>query len=163
MYKARSCRVALLASLLSLGVACAGATAQQASADRHPSIVEFVVSDDAQMIDLAGPWEVLYDAQVGTGHTAPDFLLYTVAESTAPVRLTGGMRVTPDYSFDNAPPADYVIVGKQGGPPSARAKAWLKAQYSAKHTLVSICTGAFWLGDAGLLDHKPATTHHDAF
>jgi transcriptional regulator GlxA family with amidase domain len=164
----------LCAALFQLGVACAATATQNetdagvapkpvVSVNERPLVVEFVVSDEAQMIDLAGPWEVLYDAQVGTGHKTPDFVLYTVAETTKSVRLTGGMSVTPDYSFDNAPHPDYVVVGKQGSAPSARAKAWLVEQYVAQHTLVSVCTGAFWLGAAGLLDHKSATTHHDAF
>jgi transcriptional regulator GlxA family with amidase domain len=40
--------------------------------------------------------------------------------------------------------------------------AFLKKQYEGGASVASFCTGAFLLGVAGLLDHKPATTHIDA-
>ncbi len=71
------------------------------------------------MIDFAGPWEVFQDTMVpsrGPSHAEPmPFQLYTVADSVEPVRLTGGLRVVPDYAVDDAPARymefDRAIVG----------------------------------------------------
>lgn len=54
--------------------------------------VAFLLSSDAQVIDFAGPWEVFQDAHVPSRGTTMDermpFELFTVAESTAPIRAT---------------------------------------------------------------------------
>jgi len=64
--------------------------------------VAFLISEGAQMIDFAGPWEVFQDVMV-PGRTDNPFRLYTVSESTAPIHTSGGMKIVPDYAFENAP------------------------------------------------------------
>jgi transcriptional regulator GlxA family with amidase domain len=124
-------------------------------------VVAFVISDDAQVIDMAGPWEVFQDVVV---NKELGYSLYTVAESKAPVRLSGGLMVIPDYTFNDAPTPGLIVVGKQGGEgPTPAIRNWVKKMNSEKHVLMSVCTGAFVLADAGLLDGKSATTHHNAY
>jgi transcriptional regulator GlxA family with amidase domain len=74
--------------------------------------------------------------------------------------MNGGLAVIPRYTFDDAPVPQVVIVGAQAGSP--KMKAWLQkiAKDSANQAVMSVCTGAFKLAGAGLLDGKPATTHH---
>jgi transcriptional regulator GlxA family with amidase domain len=72
------------------------------------------------------------------------------------------MTVTPDYTFDNAPPARIVVVGAQGGDDPKLAD-WLRHRNKETDVLMSVCTGAFQLGKAGLLDEKQATTHHNFY
>jgi transcriptional regulator GlxA family with amidase domain len=123
--------------------------------------VAFVISDDADVIDMAGPWEVFQDVVV---KKELGYRLYTVAESKAPVRLSSGLMVIPDFSFEDAPTPQLVVVGKQGGEgPSPTLRDWVRKMNAEQHTLMSVCTGAFVLADAGLLDGKPATTHHNAY
>src|SRR3982751_3270147 len=126
--------------------------------------VAFVLSEGATMIDFAGPWEVFQDVHVegrGAGMDAHmPFRLYTVSDSRAPIRTSGGMQVVPDYTFEDAPAAAIVVVGAQGG----RSKAmldWLRRASTRSQVLMSVCTGAYKLGMAGLLDGKKASTHHD--
>ena len=119
-----------------------------------PVTVEFAVSDMGNVMDLAGAWEVFQDAHDGNG-----FRLLIVSDKKGPVHLTGGMTVMADYSYAEAPPAELVSVGAQGGSPALIA--WLKARHTAGGIIMSVCTGAFKLGAAGLLDGKTATTHHD--
>jgi hypothetical protein len=76
--------------------------------------VAFVISDDAVTIDFAGPWEVFKDVFVkDRGTTMAEqraFRLYTVSDSRDPVTTSGGMRIIPDYTFDDAP-APAIVVG----------------------------------------------------
>jgi transcriptional regulator GlxA family with amidase domain len=155
-------RLAGLSWLLFAAVSCAAsAAANDFGADAsRPINVAFVITDMANVIDFAGPWEVFQDTAIpGTESTA--FRLYTVGDSRRPVHLTGGLTVVPDYTFDDAPTPAVVVVGAQRG--SARLREWLRAVHADARTdaLMSVCTGAFRLADAGLLDGKQATTHHD--
>jgi transcriptional regulator GlxA family with amidase domain len=119
--------------------------------------VAVVLTDGATMIDFAGPWEVFQDAQPsGFG----GFELYTVSDSTQPIRTSAGMTVVPAYSFENAPAPHVVVVGAQGGNSPAML-AWLRRQATRVDVLMSVCTGVSKLAAAGLLDGKQAATHHD--
>jgi transcriptional regulator GlxA family with amidase domain len=123
--------------------------------------VAFVLTQGATMIDFAGPWEVFQDVMTVD---RPDsmvmpFSLFTVGESKAPIRISGGMTVVPEYTFANAPPADVVVVGAQRGAPGL--KEFLQARRKRSTVVMSVCTGAFKLAEAGLFDGKEATTHHE--
>lgn len=126
--------------------------------------VAVLISDGAQVIDFAGPWEVFQGVYVPQRGATMDeqmpFRLFTVAPTDEPVRATGGMRLVPDYTFTDAPPANVVVVPAQGG--LARhadaAREWLTAASHGADVTMSVCTGAFILGHAGLLDGLSATT-----
>jgi len=87
------------------------------------------------------------------------FSLFTVGESKAPIHISGGMPVVPEYTFANAPAADIVVVGAQRGAPALAD--WLRARRKTSTIVMSVCTGAFQLAGAGLFDGKEATTHHE--
>src|SRR5262245_505321 len=74
-----------------------------------PGTVAFVLTDGANVIDFAGPWEVFQDTS---------FNLYTVSDSRDPVEMTGGLRVVPHHTFADAPAPDIVVVGAQKGSPA---------------------------------------------
>jgi transcriptional regulator GlxA family with amidase domain len=130
--------------------------ANEAAAPPEKMKVAFVVSDSANVIDMAGAWEVFQDVMVGD---QMPFQLFTVSETTAPVAMTGGLRIVPNYTFSTAPHPDIVVVGAQKGAPGL--SDMLLARASDSRIVMSVCTGAFKLGDAGLLEGKKATTHHD--
>ena len=133
-----------------------------ATCAREPVNVAFALTAGANVIDFAGPWEVFQDTPM-PGTEDPGFRLYTVSDSRSPVRMTGGLQVVPDYTFDDAPAPDVVVVGAQSGSP--RLQEWLKKVGAAQGTgvVMSVCTGAFKVAQAGLFDGKSATTHHDYF
>lgn len=126
--------------------------------------VAVVLSDNANVMDIAGPWEVFQDTSVhdANGKEIQPFEIFTVAATKSPLHTTGsnrpGLNVTPDYTFADAPTPDLVVVGAQSGSPGLNA--WLQKIHSQNGTIMSVCTGAFKLAEAGLLDGKPATTHH---
>jgi transcriptional regulator GlxA family with amidase domain len=118
--------------------------------------VAFVLTEGANVIDMAGPWEVFQDTMVGD---RMGFELFTVGESSNPVTMTGGLRAVPQYTFANAPHADIVVIGAQRG--ASALPEWLRARAKDSRVVMSVCTGAFKLADAGLLEGKKATTHHE--
>ena len=107
------------------------------------------------MIDFAGPWEVFHDVSV-PGYDGSPFELYTVAESLAPVKVSGGMTITADYAFDKAPKPDLIVVPALITTPAIIA--WLKSASPGSGVTMSVCGGSLVLAEAGLLAGK--IRHH---
>jgi transcriptional regulator GlxA family with amidase domain len=123
--------------------------------------VAFVVSDRFDLIDFAGPWEVFSDARTGSMSSDEDgpYELYTVSSAKGAV-TSGGLRVVPQYTLEDAPRPDLIVIGAQMDN-SEPLLAWLRAQHASQVTIMSVCTGARKLALAGLLDGKQATSHHE--
>jgi transcriptional regulator GlxA family with amidase domain len=122
--------------------------------------VAFMLGDGTNTIDTLGPWEVFQDAMLGNGSDMRHpFELYTVGASLDPVRMTGGFKAIPHYSVADAPQPNVIVI------PAHREnqdlQAWLKKSSALADITMSVCTGAFKLAQAGLLDGIPVTTHHD--
>ncbi len=123
--------------------------------------VAFVVSEGVVVIDLCGPWAV-FQAVALPGRTGEVFHLYTVGETTAPIRGGGGLKIIPDYSFQAAPAPKIIVIPEQSSRSQATVE-WIRKSAPAADLTMSICTGAFLLASAGLLSGRAATTHHDAY
>jgi transcriptional regulator GlxA family with amidase domain len=125
--------------------------------------VAFAITEGFNVIDMSGPWEVFQDAMVrergGAHEDQMPFELFTVSESTSPVRGTGGLVVVPRHSFDTAPQPRVIVVGAQRGGPALHD--WLRKASKGADVTMSVCTGAFQLARAGLLSGQSATTHHE--
>lgn len=125
--------------------------------------VAFVISKGAVVIDFAGPWEVFQDADVPGRDMMDDaFELYTVAETPEPVTVSGGLKIVPNYTFQNAPPPKVVVIPAQNGDSEAMLQ-WIRKATETTDVTMSVCTGAFVLAATGLLNGKAATTHHAAY
>jgi transcriptional regulator GlxA family with amidase domain len=92
------------------------------------------------------------------------YVVTLVGGERAPFRASNGMRIAPDLVFDEARESyDLVLVAGGPGLPTAEPDPplieWLAdlAPRCPRHG--SICTGAFALGHAGLIDGKTVTTH----
>lgn len=127
----------------------------------RPLRAAFCISPGSNVIDMAGPWEVFQDTAVGggAGGSRPAFELFTVAAEVTSVRATGGLHLIPDFSVADAPAPDVVVVPAMRG--SDAVLAWLRETAKRADLVMSVCTGAFQLARAGLLDGIEATTHHD--
>ena len=118
--------------------------------------VAFMIGKGTNVIDMAGPWEVFQDATVNDDDP---FELFTVGPDKDVLTMTGGLQVRPHYSIENAPQPHVIVVPAQGA--TDKTRAWLREASTGTDMTMSVCTGAFQLGRVGLLDGKPATTHHD--
>jgi len=130
---------------------------------RHVGIVVF---DDVEVLDFCGPFEVfsvvrLNDA--GRRDEPSPFEVGLVAETLQPVTTTGGMAVTPRWSFEDCPGLDLLLVpggrGVRRQLENPRMLDWLRERAVEVERLCSVCTGSMLLGAAGLLDGRRATTH----
>ena len=129
-------------------------------ADGHIPVA-FLLSKEAVVIDFAGPWEVFENVHVA-GPVPHPFQLYTVAETTAPLQVSGGMTVVPGYSLVSAPPPKVIVIPAQSEPTEAVID-WIRSATRSTDLTMSVCTGAFVLAKTGLLTGKEATTHHGAY
>jgi len=114
----------------------------------------FYLYDGVEILDFAGPMEVFSYA---------GFKIITVAKTKAPLLTQGILKITPDYSIEDAPQADIFAVF--GGSDDVATNdpeviSWIKSRDSATKSYFSVCTGAFILGKAGLLDQLTVTTFH---
>lgn len=141
------------------GLAADGALVALPARDRIR--VAFMLGDNANVIDTAGPWEVFQDVMLHEGGHHHPFELYTVAPTDRLLRMTGGLQVQPDYTIGNAPQPQVIVVPAHMSTPDSRE--WLRAASAGTDVTMSVCTGAFQLARTGLLKGIPATTHHDFF
>src|SRR6202049_4186247 len=123
--------------------------------------VAFRVADGAVVIDFCGPWEVFQDAIV-PGRQENPFRLYTVAETTRPIRASAGLTIVPDYTLESAPAPKVIVIPAQHGHSEAMLQ-WIRRASKGADLTMSVCTGAMLLARTGLLAGKSATTHHDSF
>jgi putative intracellular protease/amidase/YHS domain-containing protein len=126
-----------------------------------PIPVAFLISEGAVVIDFCGPWEVFERASI-PGRKIDAFSLYTVAESADPIHAGGGLKIVPTYTIADAPAPKVIVIPAQS-PASEATKAWIRNATKSTDVTMSVCTGAFVLASTGLLNGKPATTHHDAY
>jgi len=132
---------------------------------RRARQVWFLLFPGSELLDLSGPWAVLGYANEVMGREA--YTSYLVTPLGREVRTRHGLelraaRSLGDVADISAPDIVVVAGGAIAGklPPSeARAVRWLRQRHRSIPTLVSICTGAFVLAEAGLLDGRRATTH----
>jgi transcriptional regulator GlxA family with amidase domain len=124
--------------------------------------VAFLMSDNAVMIDFAGPWEVFSNVSVPDRAAQPVFQLYTVAATASPIKASGGMTIVPDFTFATAPMPKVLVIPAQSARDEA-VLAWIRKAADTADLTMSVCTGAFLLARTGLLSGKPATTHHAAY
>lgn len=121
---------------------------------KKPIKVAFYLQDGVEVLDFAGPLEVFVDA---------GFDVCTVSKNKGPITSQRVLKVTPDYTIDDAPATDIVVFFGGNSGVAAQDPAvisWLKKQTPKYY--MSVCTGAFVLGKAGLLDGLTVTTFHDS-
>jgi transcriptional regulator GlxA family with amidase domain len=117
-----------------------------------------VVFDDVQSLDVTGPMEVF----TGAGrHSGDPYKIRTASLDGAPVRTSSGLTLVPDYALAEAEAPHTLLVPGGNGTrhPVPRLINWLREHGHQAERIVSVCSGALLLAEAGLLDGHRATTH----
>ncbi|MBB1246192.1 GlxA family transcriptional regulator [Streptomyces durbertensis] len=116
--------------------------------------------DGVQSLDVTGPLEAFAGAAAALGE--PDaYRLRTASVGGRTVRSTSGVRLAADEDVrDSEPPHTLLVPGGPGTRDSAPELVdWVRRHAPDCRRVVSVCSGAFVLAEAGLLDGRRATTH----
>ena len=121
----------------------------------EPVHIVFALFDQVTQLDFTGPAQFL--------SRMPGAQIHVASNSIAPVATDCGFSIMPTTSFDDCPQASIICVpGGVGVPAALSDKAlvdFVARQAEEAQWITSVCTGAFILGAAGLLNGKRATTH----
>ncbi|MFH8759848.1 GlxA family transcriptional regulator [Streptomyces atroolivaceus] len=117
-----------------------------------------VLFQGVQSLDVSGPAEVFAGASRFPGVS---YDLRTASLDGAPVRCSSGLTLVPDGTLADAPAPDLLLVPGGAGTrtPDPELIGWLRAHAPRARQLVSVCTGALLLAEAGQLDGHRVTTH----
>jgi transcriptional regulator GlxA family with amidase domain len=129
--------------------------------------VGILLYDDVEVLDCCGPFEVFATASrvaLRRGWASPPFRVHTIAAGDPTVVARGGLRLVASSTVGQHPPLDILIV--PGGVTEKVERddhliSWLVEAADKSQITASVCTGAFLLATAGLLDGREATSHRE--
>jgi len=115
-----------------------------------------------ELLDFAGPYEVFSATSQLNGSEL--FKVFTISEDGGAIKSINGLIVIPDYSFDNHPKVDILIIpggdGTKNEIKKKKVMTWINKTYESADTMATVCSGARIPAVLGLLDGLEATTHH---
>jgi transcriptional regulator GlxA family with amidase domain len=139
-----------------------------ATRQQPPRRIVMLAYSEAQILDITGPLEVFSMATrllaTESAPQKPGYTVELVALSAGPIAMSSGIRLIADRRIGEVRGhIDTLLVpGGQGALEASRNPAlisWIRSAARRARRVGSICTGAFLLAEAGLLDGKEAATH----
>ena len=123
--------------------------------------VGIFIFNEVEVLDFAGPYEVFSLTEKDNEKL---FKVITISENGEMIAARNGLKIQPEVSFEQNPDLDILIIPGGYGAEEIEIKnkkvlEWIKTQSEKVQILASVCTGAFLLAEAGLLNQKKATTH----
>ena len=123
--------------------------------------IGIVLFDGVEELDAIGPWEVL---STWTRYFADDgYGVSCLSRHGGVVQCAKGLTVHAHHSFADAPPMEVLLYpGGRGTRAQLHDEAqldWVRRQRDTVPLMTSVCTGSLVYAAAGLLSHRPATTH----
>jgi transcriptional regulator GlxA family with amidase domain len=118
----------------------------------------------AEELDIVGPWDVFASANGALGDHGPAYRIELVTAGKRRVfRGDSGLTMVAESLYTNVSgDPDTLVVAGGSGATASRDRAisrWIRQKARRARRVASICTGAFLLAEAGLLDGRRATTH----
>jgi len=114
----------------------------------------------AEVLDFCGPYEVF--RATSFAQEQANIKVFIVAEEKVQVDAQG-MLITPNYSFDDCPKLDILLIPGGVTMPlleNEKVLSWVGKQNDKLKHLLSVCTGALLLAKLQLLEGLTITTHH---
>jgi transcriptional regulator GlxA family with amidase domain len=137
--------------------------ATKADAAAGPRTVAILALPGVQLLDVSGPLDVFAEANVQSGETR--YALVVIAAESGPIPSSSGVRLMPDQVIGDDAESEIdtlLIAGCPNAvekPADAKVVDWLRRRAPTARRFGSVCSGAFFLAAAGLLDGRRVTTH----
>ncbi len=135
------------------------------SPPNSPRLIEVLAFPSVQLLDVTGPVQVFASANdfVAAAGEKPPYIIQVVAQAAANVKASAGVSLAAIPLPAVGAPLDTLIIAGGEGIDAAAADPvlvdWVRRRASNARRIASVCTGAFLLAAAGVLDGKRAATH----